>query len=733
MPKILAILLAAAMHCSLSLTAFAASPAYKDIDGHWAQKHIERWGDAGIVNGKTADTFDPNGKITRAETAQVFTKLMQLTRRADISGYVDVDLNAWYADAISKCVAAGILEGVSRNRMDPNGAITREAFFTMFCRAMGIDPERSTSARVSDSGDISSWASGYIYALANRGYISGVGNNEIRPSDPIDRASVMALLDKAIDSYVTEGGTVRATSDGIILIVTDEPVIITGSGDALVVIACDDAKVSLRGATGEITVNVEADDVTITDAPDGTLVNIGENTRGTTANGEKILVDTVIGKKPDTKPSTPTTPSKPEEPTTHIHNYSASWSCDETEHWHACQNAGCPAPKKDVGTHSWDEGKITIAATCEADGVKTYTCTVCGYEKTEAIAKTGHSYATEWSKNETKHWHECTVCGAKADEADHTWGDETVVPATAAADGSRTVTCTVCGYEKTETITMKLDLKVTSGSSVEMFVDSDYNALFTLPGKTDTVNTASVTLDAMMKDVSALGVSGTRHHTTTVNTGLGSNEVVLSGWLPNTYKFGGATINATIGGASCIYTLSAIDENNQIKATTDTEAARAAWQALTSHISTGTQAENNSYLLLKKGAELKIGTEYLHFAEKANDLTLDNLNNLGELEKTIRDAIELTTCDDQSGTITVKLAAGTKLAVGSSTATLNDDCTITITGDPDVVSEALGGCLSNLKAATNGTAIVKQLVELFDNVVAVAAYSGSISVNVSFN
>ena len=218
-----------------------------------------------------------------------------------------------------------------------------------------------------------------------------------------------------------------------------------------------------------------------------------------------------------------------------------------------------------------------------------------------------------------------------------------------------------------------------------------------------------------------------------VNTGLGSNEVVLSGWLPNTYKFGGATINATIGGASCIYTLSAIDENNQIKATTDTEAARAAWQALTSHISTGTQAENNSYLLLKKGAELKIGTEYLHFAEKANDLTLDNLSNLGELEKTIRDAIELTTCEDQGGTITVKLAKGTELAVGSSTATLNDDCTITITADADEMEAAgIYGCLGRLMAATNGTVIVKQLIDLFDGIVGVAEATGTVNVSVTF-
>ncbi|MDE5967352.1 MAG: leucine-rich repeat domain-containing protein [Lachnospiraceae bacterium] len=37
--------------------------------------------------------------------------------------------------------------------------------------------------------------------------------------------------------------------------------------------------------------------------------------------------------------------------------------------------------------HSWNAGEVTTAATAQAEGVKTYTCTVCGETKTEAIAK----------------------------------------------------------------------------------------------------------------------------------------------------------------------------------------------------------------------------------------------------------------------------------------------------------------------------------------------------------
>ena len=59
--------------------------------------------------------------------------------------------------------------------------------------------------------------------------------------------------------------------------------------------------------------------------------------------------------------------------------------------------------------HSWNEGKITIAPTCENAGVKTYTCTVCNETKTEAIDATGHTPVEVAEQPAT-----CTEAGHKA-------------------------------------------------------------------------------------------------------------------------------------------------------------------------------------------------------------------------------------------------------------------------------------------------------------------------------
>lgn len=68
--------------------------------------------------------------------------------------------------------------------------------------------------------------------------------------------------------------------------------------------------------------------------------------------------------------------------------------------------------------HSYDNGKITKAASCKATGVKTYTCTSCRATKTEVIPKTGHKYLKTIAKASTSKngsiVTKCTVCGVKS-------------------------------------------------------------------------------------------------------------------------------------------------------------------------------------------------------------------------------------------------------------------------------------------------------------------------------
>ncbi|MBE6690979.1 MAG: hypothetical protein E7590_06815 [Ruminococcaceae bacterium] len=74
------------------------------------------------------------------------------------------------------------------------------------------------------------------------------------------------------------------------------------------------------------------------------------------------------------------------------------------------------------------------------------TLTACDHE---------HTYANDWTGDETHHWHACTGkdCTEVADKAEHTWNNgEITTPATRETNGVKTFTCTACNKTKTEAV-----------------------------------------------------------------------------------------------------------------------------------------------------------------------------------------------------------------------------------------------------------------------------------------
>lgn len=130
------------------------------------------------------------------------------------------------------------------------------------------------------------------------------------------------------------------------------------------------------------------------------------------------------------------------------------WKYDENGHWNPCLRTGCEE-HLNAAAHTFDSGVITTEPTEKTEGVRTYTCEICGYEKTESVPKLGHIPSAKWSYDSENHWKECTAedCDEKLELAAHTF-DNGVITAepTDTTDGVRTYTCTVCGYEKTESI-----------------------------------------------------------------------------------------------------------------------------------------------------------------------------------------------------------------------------------------------------------------------------------------
>ena len=114
-----------------------------------------------------------------------------------------------------------------------------------------------------------------------------------------------------------------------------------------------------------------------------------------------------------------------------------------------------------ICNHEWDDGAVTTEPTCTTDGVKTFTCSVCGETRTEVIQATGHSsdegvVTTEPTCTEVGvKTYTCTVCGVvlkteTIPALGHSWGEWVLTTEpTLDADGEETRTCQICGATET--------------------------------------------------------------------------------------------------------------------------------------------------------------------------------------------------------------------------------------------------------------------------------------------
>ena len=267
--KLLSVVLAFVMVLGLlPMSAMAAS--YSDAEGHWAEAAINRWSDYGIVTGDERG-FRPNDNMTRAEAAKVLCELFGLTSTAGAASFTDVPADAWYAGYIAKANAAGILGGVGDNQAAPNAPLTRETFFVMFARGLGLKEQSTTSGVAADG---SSWSTGLINALTDKGYVKGDGTG-VNALANINRASVMSLLDQTVAQYVNTSGTTTLTADKGIVLVNAKNVTLTGTTNADVVIAkgASDGSVNFEKATINGAVTVQADNAKVTADKDSKLAS----------------------------------------------------------------------------------------------------------------------------------------------------------------------------------------------------------------------------------------------------------------------------------------------------------------------------------------------------------------------------------------------------------------------------------------------------------------------------
>ena len=148
------------------------------------------------VNGYNDGTVRPEAKITRAEAATMFYRLLNEDVKAeyetDENEFSDVSEADWYCTAVSTLANIGIFGGYPDGSFRPDAYITRAEFAAICARIDGEDADETAEYSDIDGH----WAADEISRVAELGWVKGYTDGTFRPNQQITRAEAMAVINR---------------------------------------------------------------------------------------------------------------------------------------------------------------------------------------------------------------------------------------------------------------------------------------------------------------------------------------------------------------------------------------------------------------------------------------------------------------------------------------------------------------------------------------------------------
>lgn len=286
--KLLSLVLTFAMLASMAVPAMAVEAEIMPVsapvtEGHWSDAAMGRWAEVGVFKGDQYGDFMPDKEMTRAEFAQVLVNLMGYTAVAE-NTYADIPADAWYADAMLKLVAAGVMQGTGYNEVgaivSPLAPISREQTAVLLCRALSLKPSADAKIDFPDASSVSDWAKDAVAALTERGMLNGTGDGNVSPALVIDRGSVAQMVSNMVSEYVTkDGAVVTGEQKGIVIVAAKDVTFSNAQLAETVVVAPKAAKASVTMTNGTTATEVVV-------AAEGANVTVGKN-----AKVESVVLD----------------------------------------------------------------------------------------------------------------------------------------------------------------------------------------------------------------------------------------------------------------------------------------------------------------------------------------------------------------------------------------------------------------------------------------------------------
>ena len=235
MKRWISLVLTLAMLFSLALTtASAVEPAaFTDVaEGAWYEDAVAYVCEKGLMNGTGAETFAPDGALTRAQLVTILWRLAGEPVVNFALPYEDVAEELWYTEAARWAAAEKIAEKTV-GAFAPGETLERdEAILLLWNTAkyLGVDVSVGEDTNIlsyNDAFDIREGRAAALQWAVGSGLVNGTGNGNLGVREPLTRAQAAALLQRFLRAQAplslwAENAPLRTALIDYVAAVTDE-------------------------------------------------------------------------------------------------------------------------------------------------------------------------------------------------------------------------------------------------------------------------------------------------------------------------------------------------------------------------------------------------------------------------------------------------------------------------------------------------------------------------------
>lgn len=181
-------------------TVMKSSQSFNDIPAaHWAASAVNTLLNKGVLDQTAA--FGPSKKVTREQFAAWLVRSYGLDGAGLSVPFKDVAKDSEYYDEIAVAYAQGLIQGKSAKTFEPKAEITRQEIAALLSRALtAYNSKKLTSTTdeqlngFKDGSSIADWAEEGVALLKQQKLITGYEDGSYRPKQTTTKAEAAALI-----------------------------------------------------------------------------------------------------------------------------------------------------------------------------------------------------------------------------------------------------------------------------------------------------------------------------------------------------------------------------------------------------------------------------------------------------------------------------------------------------------------------------------------------------------